>query len=222
MKKITKLLANVGIVFSILATYVPVHAGELDIKLGAASQKTAGDRVGFNAGIGYNHAIDKYFVINPEIGLNWHKFDKGTGTQVTFSTGQTGELVNKNNSFLVPVLLNAKILIPTGNDEWGGSSLFTPYLGIGAGWAWMFNTVETPEYQGTMADKKQSTLNGLMYQVFGGFAFKVAQDSNVQFLLEGGYRGGEVELNNARLNVGGFFANGGVKIALDLGQSKSW
>ena len=210
MKKFTKFAAVLA------AMTVPLYAGTLDVKLGAASQKSAGDRAGLNAALAYNLSIDRYFTVAPEIGFNWHSYSETLGAN-TSGNLTTTTVTSKTNRYYIPAIINAKVMIPMGgNSEWGSaSSMITPYFGIGGGYSWMFNNTEK---SGT---KTSIDLDGLVYQAFVGTYFKIAEDSAVEFLVEAGYRGGKVERGNAQADIAGWFAMGGVKFNLDMGQAAS-
>lgn len=189
-----------------------VVANGLEIKGGVGSVKAANDKAGFDAAIAYSLKLERFFAFVPELNFNWINFDqcKSNPCQQAQIGGFTGDIKTTRNHFTLPLLLNARLLIPMGTED---TPAVQPYVTIGAGYAWSFYEEKTPEYtQGsttTPAEVKNDSAAGFMYQAMVGVSFNLGMltegsASATSLLLEAGYRGGEVERSPIKIDMSGY------------------
>lgn len=172
----------------------------ITIKAGMA-YPDAPDKVGFDSAIGFNYGIDRYFTLGLETGFGWVKW-KQKGTSQTIS-GVTLSNVDKNNLYSLPLLATATVRLSDMMENYGVMPFATG--GVGYSWTW-FNT---------KTENQSKTFHGFTWQAMGGAAIKLGYDSDIQFIIEAGYRGAEIENSkNFELNMSGFVARAGVSIPL--------
>ena len=185
--------------FIIAATAIYAQDSNFTIKAGAA-YPDAPDKVGFDSAAAFNLGVDKYFTLGVEAGFGWVKWkETGDSSQVG---GATLNDVDKTNLYSLPLLATATVRLADMMDNYG----IMPYLTGGAGYSWTWFRHDELE------NKK---FHGFTWQVMGGAAFKLGSDSDLQFILEAGYRGAEVEnSDNLELDMSGFAARAGVSFPL--------
>lgn len=189
-----------------------VVANGLEIKGGVGSVKAANDKAGFDAAIAYSLKLERFFAFVPELNFNWINFDQclHNPCQQAQIGGLTGNVTVTRNHFTLPILLNARILIPMGSED---TPAVQPYVTIGAGYAWSFFKAETPAYtQGSVtvpATTTNDSAAGFMYQAMLGLSFNLGMltegsASTTSLLLEAGYRGGQVEKSGVKFDMSGY------------------
>lgn len=207
-------LKTLGMI-SILAISSAVFAGNsFEGKIGAGSIKDADNRTGFDAALAYNFELDRFFELSPELGFNWINFDKGTGVYQTVGA-TTAELKQTRNHYTLPLLLNARIF-PMKFGEEGVKPVFAPFISIGAGYSWMIYKSETPATTTTAAVTANETFGGFTYQAMVGAIFalgdpEAGSSSAIDIITEVGYRGGDLEKSNLKINIAGWVARVGVR-----------
>jgi hypothetical protein len=208
------ILKTLGVISIIAFSASVFAANSVEGKIGVGSIKDADNRTGFDAALAYNFELDRFFELSPEIGFNWINFDKGTGiTQTVGAT--TAELKETRNHYTIPMLLNARIY-PMKFGEEGTKPIFAPFISIGAGYAWMVYKSETPATTTAAAITSNQTFGGFAYQAMVGAIFALGDPeagaaSAVDIITEVGYRGGDLEKNNLKINFSGFVARVGVR-----------
>lgn len=182
-------------------------AGGIEVKAGAGSIKAAGDKVGFDAGLGYAIRLERFFAIVPEVNFNWLSYTGAGGS--LGGSGVSGASSTSANFYTLPVLLNGRFYIPMGADE---TPVFQPYITAGAGYGWSSFVQANP----TATEK----LSGFMYQAAIGFALNLGMMSEgsasaTNIIVEVGYRGGQLSTaNSVNADFGGIVARAGVAFSM--------
>lgn len=188
------------------------EGGGLEIKGGVGSVKAANDKAGFDAGIGYAYKIERFFAFVPEINFNWINFDQCATDPCQTATvgGLTSTLTTSRNHYTLPLMANLRFIVPMGSED---TPAVQPYVTLGAGYAWSFFEGKTPAYTvgATTVEAKNvsDSAAGFMYQGMVGLAFNLGMltegsASATNILLEGGYRGGQVEKGAFKFDMSGY------------------
>lgn len=191
------------------------QGGGLEIKGGVGSVKAANDKAGFDAGIAYAYKIERFFAFVPELNFNWINFDQcvsngAGGCQTAQVGGLTSTLTTTRNHYTLPLMVNLRFIVPMGSED---TPAVQPYVTLGAGYAWSFFEGKTPAYTiGSVSEPAKSVSDsaaGFMYQGMVGLAFNLGMltegsASATSILLEGGYRGGEVEKGAFKFDMSGY------------------
>lgn len=189
------------------------EGGGLEIKGGVGSVKAANDKAGFDAGIGYAYKIERFFAFVPEINFNWINFDQCATDPCQTATvgGLTSTLTTSRNHYTLPLMANLRFIVPMGSED---TPAVQPYVTLGAGYAWSFFEGKTPAYTPAAgapvaAQSVSDSAAGFMYQGMVGLAFNLGMltegsASATNILLEGGYRGGQVEKGAFKFDMSGY------------------
>ncbi|MBV6492022.1 MAG: hypothetical protein LDLANPLL_00011 [Turneriella sp.] len=205
MKKLK--IASLFAVFALVATPALMADG-LEIKAGVGSVKAASDRAGFDAGIGYSIGIERFFAIVPEVNFNWLNFDGSLGSGSAGQSGLSGGSTPSSSFYTLPVLLNARILIPMGGDE---TPVVQPIITAGAGYGWSHYSYS---YAG---NSSKTDLSGFMYQASLGMLINLGMisegsASSTSILVEAGYRGGTLAYSGTNYDWSGYVVRAGVNL----------
>ncbi len=207
MKKVTSLFAVLAIVFSV--SIASAAESNVDIK-GGIAYPDAPSKIGFDSGLSLNFGLDKYFAIGLETGFQWVKWEQTAGT-TTMGNLPLSQNLN-SNVYSVPLLLNARIRFAQMKQDFG----VTPYIAAGAGYSWTFADI----------NGNNETFQGFTWQTMAGAAFKFAEDSDIEFIVEAGYRGTnittEIETFEYTLNMSGFIGHIGVRFPLGGGDDSGF
>ncbi len=189
------------------------EGGGLEIKGGVGSIKAANDKAGFDAGIAYAYKIERFFAFVPEVNFNWINFDQCATSPCQTATvgGLTSTLTTTRNHHTLPFMLNLRFIVPMGSED---TPAVQPYVTLGAGYAWSFFEATTPAYTPAAGTPQPATTvsdsaAGFMYQGMVGLAFNLGMltegsASATNILLEGGYRGGQVEKSGYKFDMSGY------------------
>lgn len=164
-----------------------VFAANIDLKVGAG-HATDQSKTGLDASIGYYFTPDPFFNFGPEASVFWLNYDEET------SAGSGTVTVNKNSFWSFPVLLNAKIKIPLGGDDFS-KPMVEPYIKVGAGWG-------LSSWNISSSTSASGSMNGLCWQIAGGSTFRLGsggdfgESSAVKVIAEVAYRFFEPDLTN--------------------------
>jgi opacity protein-like surface antigen len=203
MKKFKVLIASMAVFFAVTGAYA--IDSNLDIRAGVAYPYIV-NQAAFDAGLNFDLGLDKYFALSFETGFDWvnMKTYKGAGsftdpTTVTFS-----------DAYSVPLLVNAKVRF-----DMRESIGIMPYVMVGAGYAWTFHSTGA-----AMANLKTDVYGGFTWQGLIGIAIKFGSDSNINLIIDAGYRGSLVYLYTSAassqnaLDMSSVFAHIGVSFPL--------
>jgi outer membrane protein W len=197
MKKIKVVIASMAVFFAITGAYA--IDSNFDIRAGVGYPYAAVDMPAFDAGINFDLGLDKYFALSFETGFNWvnMKAYKGSGSG-TFASNASVVL---NDAYSVPLLVNAKVRF-----DMRESIGIMPYIMVGAGYAWTFHSTSS----------RTDTYGGFTWQGLAGIAVKLGSDSNINLIIDVGYRGSLVYLYTSgsattdAVNMSSVFAHVGV------------
>lgn len=195
-----KLICSI-IMMTLVAFSTTLFAQDSNITVKAGiAYPDAPDKIGFDSAIGFNYGVDKYFTLGLETGFGWVKW-KQKGTSQTIG-GVTLTNVDKTNLYSLPLLATATVRLADMMGNYGVMPFATG--GIGYSWTW-FDKEEVPN----------KTFHGFTWQAMGGVAIKLGSDSDLQLIIEAGYRGAAVENSkNFELDMSGFVARAGVSFPL--------
>lgn len=197
MKKITCSIIMMALIT--FSTALFAQDSNITVKAGIA-YPDAPDKIGFDSAIGFNYGVDKYFTLGIETGFGWVKWKQKGASQTIGSVALTN--VDKTNLYSLPLLATATVRLSDMMENYGVMPFITG--GVGYSWTWF----DTEEIQ-------NKTFHGFTWQAMGGVAIKLGYDSDIQFIIEAGYRGAEIENSkNFELNMSGFVARAGVSIPL--------
>lgn len=198
MKKISSIVCAIAVIFFVNAANAATS--DINLKIAGISYPGMSDnspkKVAYDGSIGFNLGLDKMFAIGVEGGFDWASWDKSSGSNPYGPVALTK--TETINSYSLPVLANAIFRYDQRSE-----SGFMPYLTLGAGYDWTF-------FRMTGANK---TFSGFTWQVLAGIAIAMGEGSNIDFLLEAGYRGMKVkDKDSYTLDMSGFVAHIGVRI----------
>jgi len=197
------------------------EGGGLEIKAGVGSVKDANNKAGFDAGIAYAYKIERFFAFVPELNFNWINYDQcvsngAGGCQTATVGGLNSTLTSSRNHYTLPLMANLRFIVPMGSED---TPAVQPYVTLGAGYAWTFFESKTPENTilgvTTPAKTESASAAGFMYQGMVGLAFNLGMltegsASATNIILEGGYRGGQVENSNGfKIDMSGYVLRAG-------------
>lgn len=201
-----KLFKRLTLTFVIVATATMLFAEDSNINFKVGAQwPDAPDKTGLDTAIAFNYGADKYFTIGAEAGFGWVKWkDEGASTEID---GVPLTSVDKTNIYSFPLLAVATVRLADMQEQYG----FMPYISGGAGYSWA--VFDNPD----LDDSFDDTFGGFTWQVLGGVAIKLGADSNMQFIIEAGWRSAEVEnSDDLMLDMSGFIAHAGVSFPIQL------
>jgi len=187
----------------------PVFASSgIEVKAGVASVKGAGDKAGLDVGLAYVIRLERFFAIMPEANFNWLSYDVAAAN--VSATGLTTTSTASVNLYTAPLMLNGRFYIPMGSDE---TPMVQPIITVGAGYGLSSYIYKNPNGAG-----QTETLGGLLYQATVGLKFNLGMmaegsASSTNFIIEAGYRGGNLEKNLVKLDFGGYVIRGGVSFS---------
>jgi outer membrane protein W len=196
MKKLMSSIITIA--FIVAATAIYAQDSNFTVKAGAA-YPDAPDKVGFDSAAAFNLGVDKYFTLGVESGFGWVKWKESGNSTDLGNLNVTS--VEKTNLYSVPLLATATVRLADMMENYG----VMPYITGGAGYSWTW--FRHPDFK--------ETFHGFTWQVMGGAAFKLGSDSDLQFVLEAGYRGAAIEnADSFELDMSGFAARAGVSFPL--------
>ncbi|MDW8306048.1 MAG: hypothetical protein RML34_03160 [Leptospiraceae bacterium] len=223
----------IGILLSVLFG-AAIWADSLDIKIGAAGlrqkvkvsdfttyeEKTEW-KTGFDGALSYNLMVDKLLAVAPELGLA--RFSHSGSAPM-----QGYEIKYEIVTYLIPILINARLFLPMGELGMGEKPPFQPYVTVGIGYTVgevQRETTQTstiPGSSGTTTTKQKYGLNGLSYQAVVGTSITLDPTSAVEVLLEGGYRGANLKPDiqgEKAADYPGWLARIGIRYSFGLASS---
>ncbi|HNX24729.1 MAG TPA: outer membrane beta-barrel protein [Spirochaetota bacterium] len=168
---------------------------------GGVQYPDAPDKAGFDSAATLNIGVDKYFTLGAESGFGWVKWeDKDSDVAAGYVTLSK---VDKTNAYTLPLLAVATVRLADMMETYG----FMPYLTGGAGYSWTW--YDNPEFS--------DRFEGFTWQVMGGVEIKIGADSNLSFLIEGGYRDAGVQnSDDYELDMSGFIGRVGISFPLEV------
>lgn len=195
MKKIITIVSSIMLLIS--ASFIYAAESNFDIKAGI-SYPSGPEKVGLDSSISFNIGLDKFFALGIEGGFNWVSWEETSGS-IEYGPVPLTQ-TEKINAYSLPVLLNARLRYDI-RDQYG----ILPFIAAGAGYSWTFFR---------MTDSNRD-FSGFTWQVMGGIAFRLGEGSNMELLIEAGYRGAKVsDENDYELNMSGFVAHAGVRFPI--------
>ena len=172
----------------------------LDVK-GGIQYPSDVEKVGFDSAATLNIGVDKYFALGVESGFGWIKWeDKDSPVTAGYVTVAK---VEKTNLYYLPLLAVATVRF----SDFMESDGFMPYISGGAGYSWTW--YRNPDFK--------DRFEGFTWQAVGGVAFRLGSDSNLTLVVEGGYRGADVQdKNDYALNMSGPIGRIGISFPLEV------
>lgn len=171
----------------------------LDVK-GGVQYPSDVEKVGFDSAATLNIGVDKYFAIGVESGFGWIKWEDKDSPIAAGNINVAK--VEKTNLYYLPLLAVATIRF----SDFLESDGFMPYVSGGAGYSWTW--YRNPDYN--------DRFDGFTWQAVAGVAFRLGSDSNLTLLVEGGYRGADVEdSKNYALDMSGPIGRIGISFPIE-------
>ncbi len=168
---------------------------------GGVQYPDAPDKAGFDSAATLNIGVDKYFTIGAESGFGWVKWEDKDAALAAGNVSLTK--VDKTNAYTLPLLAVATVRLADMMETYG----FMPYITGGAGYSWTW--YDHPEFS--------DRFEGFTWQVMGGLEIKLGSDSNLSFVIEGGYRDAGIEnSDDYELDMSGFIGRAGVSFPLEM------
>ena len=196
MKKI--IFSIITMFFIASATALFAQDSNITVKAGAA-YPDAPEKVGFDSAVAFNLGVDKYFTLGAETGFGWVKWKESGNSTDLGNLNITS--VEKTNLYSMPLLAVATLRLADMMENYG----VMPYITGGAGYSWTW--FRNPD--------AKETFHGFTWQVMGGAAFRLGSDSDLQFIVEAGYRAAAIEnSDNFELDMSGFVGRAGVSFPL--------
>ena len=174
---------------------------------------TEPSRFGLDVACQYNFVLDPYFVVGPEVGFFWVKWNRTIGKEQISSVEV--DVKSDTNAYDLPVYMNATILLPNARKTLG----VTPFATIGLGYSFMIIHYSQPEY--TDAGTLKSYESDSITKFFTGFAWQFVlgagyqpEGSKVEFRGEAGYRDSKLKSDNLEIDFSGYTFRVGAKYPL--------
>lgn len=198
-------------------TYNPSSKKEIIGKIGTTYAYDL-EKFGLNAGAYYYYRLDPYFAVGGSGEIFWVRWEKTLGTK---AGPVDTEVIEQTNAINLPLYLNASIRLPFLAEY----IFVKPALNVGVGLSTMMLTYNQPAF--TSTDGKvyeEDTIfrmyAGFTWQVVTSFAYHPSEDSNIEFLLETGYRGNKVQNGEEKIDMSGILLNAGVRFYLSEKRGK--
>ncbi len=197
-----KLLLITLMMFSFSVSVFAINS-TLDIK-GGIQYPTDLEKTGFDSAATLNIGVDKYFTLGAESGFGWLKWkDKAGDVGLGDFTVQES---TTNNLYTLPLLAIAKIRMADMMESNG----FMPYVYGGIGYSWTWYNQPSKTYM----------FSGLTWQGMAGVEIKLGADSNLSFLIEGGYKGATLTnskdfAKDVELDMSGYVGRVGVSFPIE-------
>ncbi|HNX23030.1 MAG TPA: hypothetical protein PKG60_03225 [Spirochaetota bacterium] len=169
-------------------------------KLGTGYASDPG-KFGLDLSLNYIYNLDPVFVFGFEGDFFWIKWKNELG-DVNAGGAAGGSEVATTDLYTFPVFANAQIRLPFLKSR----IYVEPSLTVGLGYCFMILDYSSDTEDGT------DLYTGFAWQVFGSAAYKIFENSAVDFVLDLGYRGLSPEKDQVEIDMSGIIARIGVRM----------
>lgn len=169
-------------------------------KIGTGYAKDPG-KFGLDVSLNYIYNLDPVFVFGLEGDFFWVKWNNRIG-DVKAGGAAYGSETAKTNLYTFPLFANAQVRLPFLREK----LYIEPSVTVGLGYCFMILDYSSDVEDGT------DLYGGFAWQVFGSAAYKLYQNSAVDFVLDLGYRGLKPDKDNVEIDMSGVIARLGVRM----------
>ena len=181
-------------------TFVNPSDNEFIGKLGTGYAADPG-RFGLDLSLNYIYNLDPYFVFGFECDFFWVSWENKLG-DVNTSGGVNAQLKAETNLYTFPLFANAQLRLPNLRSK----IYVEPFITVGLGYSFMILDYTSTEKDGT------DFYSGFAWQVMVTAAYRLAEGSAVDFLLDVGYRGIDSQKGDVEIDMSGPVTRLGVRI----------
>jgi len=168
-------------------------------KLGTGYASDPG-KFGLDVSLSYIYNLDPVFVFGFEgdfFWINWNnKLD-----DVNAGGAATGSLKAETNLYTFPIFADAQVRFPFLRQK----IYVEPSVTVGLGYCFMILDYTSD------ADNGTDFYSGFAWQIYGSAAYKLIQNSAVDFVLDLGYRSIKPDKDNIEIDMSGVIARLGVR-----------
>ena len=152
-------------------------------------------KFGLDVSLNYIYNLDPVFVFGLEGDFFWVQWSNKL-EDVNAGGSVNGSLKAETNLYTFPFFANAQVRLPFLKEK----LFFEPSFTIGLGYAFMILDYSSDEDSGT------DFYSGYAWQAYASAAYKLVQNSAVDFVLDLGYRGIHPDKDNVVIDMSGFIA----------------
>ena len=158
-------------------------------------------KFGLDLSMNYFYNLDPVFVFGFEADCFWVNWNNKL-KDVNAGGSAGGSLTAQTDLLAFPVFANAQVRLPFLKPK----IYVVPSFTIGLGYSLMVLNYSSDSENGT------DLYHGFAWQTFGSIAYKISENSAVDFILDLGYRSLQPEKSGIVVDMSGFFARLGVKM----------
>jgi len=159
------------------------------------------EKFGLDVSLNYIYNLDPVFVFGLEADFFWVKWNNKLD-DVNAGGDAPGSLKAETNLYTFPFFANAQIRLPFLRSKIYVEPSFT----VGLGYAFMILDYTSDEDNGT------DLYSGFAWQTYGSVAYKIYENSAVDFILDLGYRGITPDKDNVEIDMSGVITRIGVRM----------
>lgn len=158
-------------------------------------------KFGLDVSLNYIYNLDPVFVFGFEADFFWVQWNNKVG-DVKAGGSAYGSETAETNLYTFPLLANAQVRLPFLRNK----IYVEPSLTVGLGYCFMILDYSSDNESGN------DLYGGFAWQIYGSAAYKLYQNSAVDFVLDLGYRGLNPDKDNIEINMSGVIARLGVRL----------
>lgn len=158
------------------------------------------EKFGLDLSFNYIYNIDPYFVFGLEADFFWIKWSNTLG-EVNAGGSASGSETADTNLYTVPLFANAQVRLPMLKKM----LYVEPFFTIGLGYSFMILNYSSSVESGT------DFYSGFAWQILASAAYKIADNSAVDFVFDLGYRSIKPDKGNVEIDMSGPVIRAGVR-----------
>lgn len=158
------------------------------------------EKFGLDLSFNYIYNIDPYFVFGLEGDFFWIKWSNTLG-EVNAGGSASGSETADTNLYTVPLFANAQVRLPMLKKM----LYVEPFFTIGLGYSFMILNYSSSAESGT------DFYSGFAWQILASAAYKIADNSAVDFVFDLGYRSIKPDKGNVEIDMSGPVIRAGVR-----------
>ncbi len=156
---------------------------------------------GLDVSFNYIYNLDPVFVVGLEGDFFWVSWSNKLG-DVDAGGDTNASLKAETNLYAFPLMANAQVRLPFLRNK----IYVEPSLTVGLGYSFMILDYSSDEENGT------DLYSGFTWQIYASAAYKLIENSAVDFVLDLGYRGLKPDKDNVEIDMSGVIARIGVRM----------
>ena len=169
-------------------------------KLGTGYAADPG-KFGLDLSLSYIYNLDPVFVFGFEGDFFWIKWNNKLG-DVNAGGSANGSRTAETNLYTFPLFAIAQVRLPFLREK----IYVEPALTVGLGYSFMMLNYSSDTDNGT------DFYSGFAWQVYGSAAYKIYQNSAVNFVVDFGYRSIKPDKKSVEIDMSGIIARIGVRL----------